>query len=437
MNGETILIVDDEPANLAVLNQILSTSYQVRAANSGARALQVAGTDPCPDLILLDIMMPEMGGYSVLSQLLEDPSTRDIPVIFITALEAIEDEKRGLEMGAADYITRPIRPAILLARIKAHLTLKQARDFLNDKNTYLEAEITRRMEENETIQTERNDIERQLNHAHKMAAVGQLAGGIAHEINTPTQYIGDNLRFLQECWGDYSAIIGRYQQLLEAARAIPALHQSIKQVENELSERDFTYLSEEIPSALQQAIGGTEQVVRIVRSMKDFAHPSGGSKKPTDINRIINNTITVCKNEWKYVAETIVESDPELPLVNCLGDELSQVILNIMVNAAHAIEVAKLSHMGQITVSTGICEGMVEIRISDTGGGVSKSIREDIFNPFFTTKEVGKGTGQGLAIAHNIVVDKHHGTLSLESEEGLGSTFIIRLPLGSGNGRKN
>lgn len=148
----TILIVDDEPINLSVLTQVLSKNYRVRAGNSGERALQVAASEPTPDLILLDVMMPEMDGYSVLSRLMQDPVTQDIPVIFVTAMEAAEDEEKGLAMGAVDYITKPIMPAILLARVKAHITLKQARDYLHDKNAYLEAEVARRMEENQTIQ---------------------------------------------------------------------------------------------------------------------------------------------------------------------------------------------------------------------------------------------------------------------------------------------
>lgn len=148
----TILIVDDEPINLSVLTQVLSKNYRVRAANSGERALQVAASEPRPDLILLDVMMPEMDGYSVLSRLIEDPVAQDIPVIFVTAMEAAKDEEKGLALGAVDYITKPIMPAILLARVKAHITLKQARDFLHDKNAYLEAEVARRMEDNQVIQ---------------------------------------------------------------------------------------------------------------------------------------------------------------------------------------------------------------------------------------------------------------------------------------------
>ncbi len=428
MNHMAVLIVDDDPAILTSMSKVLSPSYMVRAANSGARALQIVVTEPYPDLILLDVLMPEMDGYLVLSQLKENAATCDIPVIFVTAMESAEDETKGLELGAVDYIMKPLNPAILLARVKTHLALKQARDFLSDKNAYLESEVARRMEENLTIQKERSDMERQLNQTHKMEAVGQLAGGIAHEINTPIQYIGDNLHFFQECWADYSALIELYQQLLEAARKIPVLHPLIKKVEDEIIESDIAYLDTEIPSALQQSISGTEQVARIVRAMKEFAHPSNGRMEPTDINKIIKNALTVCKNEWKYVAEVVTELDLELPKAHCLSDEISQVILNLVVNAAHAVESARLEHKGQITVATCVNGDMVEIRVSDTGSGISESIRNKIFNPFFTTKEVGRGTGQGLAIAQDIIVVKHKGTLTLESEEGLGSTFIIRLP---------
>ncbi len=428
MSNETILIVDDEPANLAVLNQVLYGRYRVRAANSGMRALQVAGTEPRPDLILLDIVMPEMDGCSVLSRLKEDPATSDIPVIFVTDLESIADEENGLEMGAVDYITKPITPAILLARVRNHLVLKQASDFLRDKNAYLEAEVARRVEDNRIMHKERSDMERQLNQTHKMEAIGQLAGGIAHEINTPIQYVGDNLSFIQRSWGEYSELLVRYGQLLEAAREIPVLHSLIKQVEDEIEQCDMDFLEVEIPTALQQSINGVIQVARIVRSMKEFARPSNGKMDPTDINKVIENALTVCKNEWKYVAEAITEYDSQLPQVPCLAVELSQVIFNLVVNAAHAIEAAELDQKGQIAISTRVHDGMAEVRISDTGAGVPEAIRQDIFNPFFTTKSVGKGTGQGLAIAQDIV-RKHHGALTMESDVGRGSTFIIRLPL--------
>jgi putative two-component system response regulator len=152
MSKATILIVDDEPVNLAVLSKLLADQYRVRAANAGERALQIAIKEPYPDLILLDVQMPGLDGYAVLSRLKQNPLTANTPVIFVTAMETAEDEEKGLRLGAVDYIMKPIRPAILLARVKAHLTLKQARDFLDDKNIFLEAEITRRMEENQIVQ---------------------------------------------------------------------------------------------------------------------------------------------------------------------------------------------------------------------------------------------------------------------------------------------
>ncbi|HKX30785.1 MAG TPA: ATP-binding protein, partial [Blastocatellia bacterium] len=194
---------------------------------------------------------------------------------------------------------------------------------------------------------------------------------------------------------------------------------------------DVEYLAEEIPKALQQSLEGVERVSKIVQSMKDFAHP-GTEKKPADINKAIESTVTVAMNEWKYVAELVTDLDPNMPLVPCLLSELNQVILNMIVNASHAIAdvVGDGDHgKGTIRVSTRHDRGWAEIRISDTGTGIPEKVRDRIFDPFFTTKEVGRGTGQGLAISHSVIVEKHLGTIGFETMEGRGTTFIIRLPI--------
>jgi signal transduction histidine kinase len=189
-------------------------------------------------------------------------------------------------------------------------------------------------------------------------------------------------------------------------------------------------LKEEIPKALSQALSGVQRVARIVQAMKDFSHPGTESKTPIDLNRAIESTLTVCRNEWKYVAELETDLDASLPAVSCLPGEFNQVILNIVVNAAHAIaDQAKDGEKGVIRVTTRRVNDRVEIRISDTGTGIPESARGRVFDPFFTTKEVGKGTGQGLAIARSVVVDKHQGEIFFETEMGKGTTFIIRLPI--------
>jgi PAS domain S-box-containing protein len=280
--------------------------------------------------------------------------------------------------------------------------------------------------------TERRALERQRRQAQRLESIGQLAAGIAHEINTPTQYIGDNTRFLQETFRDLVGVLEKYSHLLEACRTRSVSAELIAEVETKVKEADLEYLMEEIPKAIQQSLDGIERVSSIVRSMKEFAHPGTVEKTAADLNKAIESTITVCRNEWKYVAELVTDFDPTLPLVPCLLADFNQVILNMIVNAAHAVA-EKMedgsTNKGTIQLSTRQDGNWAEVRISDTGTGIPKEVRSRIFDPFFTTKDVGKGTGQGLAISHSVIVEKHGGSINVETEVGRGTTFIIRLPI--------
>ncbi|MEZ4648184.1 MAG: PAS domain S-box protein [Candidatus Eisenbacteria bacterium] len=263
--------------------------------------------------------------------------------------------------------------------------------------------------------TERAFLQSQLSQAQKLESIGQLAAGIAHEINTPTQFIGDNLRFLREAFAELLPALARIRAKVECDENL-----------------DLEYLEEEVPSAIDQALEGVERVATIVRSMKEFSHPGKDKKEPADLSNAIRHTITVARNEWKYVADVVTDFGEDLPCVPVLLGEFNQVILNLVINAAHAIEEAgggKRGPKGTITVSTSESEGFVEIRVSDTGTGMSEEVRERAFDPFFTTKPVGRGTGQGLALARAVIVNKHHGTIDIESELGRGTTFVIRLPI--------
>jgi signal transduction histidine kinase len=195
------------------------------------------------------------------------------------------------------------------------------------------------------------------------------------------------------------------------------------------------YLRQEVPLAITQLEEGVANVARIVRAMKEFSHPGPVEKSAVNINRALDSTILVCRNEWKYVAEVKSDFDPQLPPVPCVAGEMNQVFLNLIVNAAHAIaaSVRDNGRKGLITVSTRRNGDWAEIRVQDTGTGIAEEIRPRVFDPFFTTKEVGKGTGQGLSIAHAVVVQKHHGAIDFESFMGTGTTFLVRLPLGSLN----
>jgi PAS domain S-box-containing protein len=280
--------------------------------------------------------------------------------------------------------------------------------------------------------TERKNLEKQLTQAQKLRSIGQLASGIAHEINTPTQYVGDNTRFLQDAFADLMGVLTQQAGLLRAARCGPVGPEVIRAVDEAIRQADLDYLTSEIPLAIAHTLEGVDRIAKIVRAMKEFAHPGREDKVAADLNKIIETTLTVAGNEWKYVADLVTDFDRSLQEVPCHPGEINQVILNLVVNAAHAVEdQIKQGRItkGVITVATRRKDDWAEIQISDTGGGIPEAIRPRIFDPFFTTKEPGRGTGQGLAICHPVIVDKHGGRIFFESEVGRGTTFTINLPL--------
>jgi PAS domain S-box-containing protein len=265
---------------------------------------------------------------------------------------------------------------------------------------------------------DRKRLEMELRQAQKLESVGRLAAGIAHEINTPIQFISDSVTFVAEAWTDAVRVI--------TARG--GLDSS--DVEALAAEIDLPYLLEEVPGALARSLDGLARVGKIVRSMKQFAYPDHSDMRAVDLNQAVASTLAIAGAEFKYVADLEL-SLGDLPPVVCFASEINQVILNVVVNAAHAIEdtVRGSDRRGKITVTTSIEGPHAVIAIADTGGGIPAAIRDRIFDPFFTTKEVGRGTGQGLAIARSVVVDKHGGELTVESELGTGTTFFLRLPL--------
>jgi PAS domain S-box-containing protein len=280
--------------------------------------------------------------------------------------------------------------------------------------------------------SERNRLEVELRHSQKLQAVGSLASGIAHEINTPMQFVGDNVRFFRDEFSGIATLLAKYREVERAAELGPIPEGLWQEAHEAYQACDVDYLLEEVPKALTQALDGTARVATIVRAMKEFSHPDRGEKVPTDINVGLQTTLIVARNELKYVAE--VETDfGELPPVLCYPGDLNQVFLNLLVNAAHAVQdiVKSTGQKGKISVVTRGEDGWVRVEIGDTGCGIAESIRDRIFEPFFTTKEVGRGTGQGLALARSIVVEKHGGTLKFESQLGVGTVFTIRLPVES------
>ncbi|MEO5806714.1 PAS-domain containing protein [Devosia sp.] len=268
-------------------------------------------------------------------------------------------------------------------------------------------------------------LERELSHAQKMESLGTLASGVAHEINTPIQYVGDNIRFAQDSFDQLVGLLKKCRGALAASGSIEA----IAEIDKDARQIDLDFLIDEVPQSLSQSLEGIAQVASIVKAIKEFSHPGQEDAVDADINAVIETTLVVSRNQWKYVAEVAVDFDTTLPLVNCHPGDINQVILNLVVNAAQAIGEKGKEGPGRIEVSTRRAQGFVEISVRDNGCGIPPHVINRIFDPFFTTKDVGKGTGQGLAICFAIVTGKHGGTIDCVSAPGEGTTFTVRLPI--------
>jgi PAS domain S-box-containing protein len=300
-----------------------------------------------------------------------------------------------------------------------------------DITARLEAERAKRELQDRLLNEvhERERLASELRVAQKLEAVGRLAAGIAHEINTPIQYVGDSVLFLQSALSDLESLLQSYRDAVSMASGTALTSAVLEQLKEAELRADLQFLTEEIPKAFERTHDGVARVASIVRAMKEFAHPNVIEQSGADLNRAIETTLTVARSEYKYLA-TVETHFSELPQVLCNVGELNQVFLNLIVNAAHAIESSgKDTAAGLIRITTETSGQWVIITITDNGCGIPDENRDRIFEPFFTTKEVGKGTGQGLAIARSIIVDKHGGSIAVQSATGVGTRFILKLPI--------
>ncbi|WP_051822729.1 ATP-binding response regulator [Desulfonatronum thiodismutans] len=535
----TIMVVDDNPASLNPLQDLLQQEgYCVELFPRGETAIMAAVRHP-PDLILLDIVLPEMDGFETCKRLKQDARLKDIPVLFVSSQAGTNEDVRAFAAGAADFVAKPFHPSVLIARVKTHLHLHRVQKeteadiqqrsaelhlahqeiyqilssiqlllvVLDEQNIVTRwnwvaakllrlpyekafgkefdalpvtweqervAEAIRSCRENRAAvrvdnlwfelpdgtngflmlhldpildiyksevggvlilgedKTEQKMLESQLLQGQKLEAIGQLAAGIAHEINTPIQFVGDNLQFLGSALNDLLPLLDSWLALTHGAVCGDEFEKQTAECKKRIQEVDVSFLTQEIPQAITQSMDGLERVADIVRSMKAFSHPGKEHSTLVDVNKILEHTVTISCNEWKYVAEMDVRLAPDLPSILGHPSELGQAFLNIVINAVHAIaqthsQAAK--SQGRISITSCLDQEWIEIRISDSGGGIPKEIQGRIFDPFFTTKDVGKGTGQGLVIAHSAIVKRHKGTITFKSKANHGTTFIVRLPL--------
>ncbi len=417
---EKILIVEDDEASASIIRRMVEEfGYQVagihdRAENALAALEEFAGKDAVPDLVLMDIQLAgEMNGIQAARAI---EGKYDCALIFTTAYSQVEIFEQAFQTKPYAYLVKPFKiPQI-------HATLKLALHQLA-----LEREIKAR-------ERERGRMEMRLRQTQKMKSIGQLAAGLAHEINTPIQSISHNMAFLKDSFDELADLARGFREMLDGNGA-PA-PETLEKFAEKAREADLDYLFEETPKAIRQSAEGLARVAAIIRAMREFSRPGGSRKIPVNLNAALANTVTVTRSEWKDTAEIKEDYDPELPEVPALPAEINQVFLQLIINAAHAI--ADLpgndgGPKGAITLTTRRRDGAAEVAVADNGPGIPENIRDKIFDMFFTTRDVGQGMGQGLAVAYDIVVHKHGGSLDFETEAGRGTTFRVRLPLESGN----
>jgi signal transduction histidine kinase len=407
---ERLLYMEDDPAQARLAKKCLERAgYAVDVAVNGVEGLsRLRSRSHSYAAVVVDQTMPEFNGLDVIRAMAAIGPLP--PTIMVTGTGNERIAVDAMKLGASDYLVKDLEGG-----------------FVN----VLPLVVRRAIQERRT-QLENKELERELAQSRKMKAIGQLATGIAHEINTPNQYIGDNARFLHDAFQRIDSVLDDYERFLEAAKNHQVTDELIAEAEAKIRQTDLDYLTAEIPQAIRQSLNGVEHVAGIVGAMKEFSHPEAHEKQPVDINHVIENTIMLCSNEWKYVAEIVTDFDDRLPPVECQPSDVNRVILNLLINAAHAT--AQATHDGadgkrDIVIRTRCNGPWAEIRVEDSGVGIPPEIRDRVFDLFFTTKEVGKGTGQGLSIAQAIVVENYGGTIDFESEVGRGTTFIVRLPI--------
>jgi two-component system NtrC family sensor kinase len=420
---------------------VIDLPFEIESAYQGADGLAMverARQQKRPfALAFVDVRMPPgWDGIETTARLMkEDPELQTV-ICSAFSDHSWSDIMRRLAPADGLLILRKPFDPLEIRQLAYALTTKWALRRTSERQLeHLEARVLARTRDlvaaNEELRRhseERARMEVELRLAHKLEAVGLLAAGIAHELNTPIQFLADSVHFLQTASGDLRGVLDVQRDIIrELAGDRPDLNARLEQAEQAA---DIEFLHKEVPRAFERVFEGTRRVTTIVRAMKEFAHPGRAEKMAADLNQALQSTLVVACNEYKYVAEVETDLGP-LPPVLCHVGELNQVFLNLIVNAAHAIEalVERSGQLGRIRITTSHDGDHVVIEIADTGCGIAPEIATRVFDPFFTTKEVGKGTGQGLAIARSIVVDKHQGTIAFDSQVGQGTCFTIRIPI--------
>lgn len=446
-----ILIVDDTPTNLEVLSEALTDAgFEVAVATSGESAIEQVKYD-LPDLILLDVMMPGIDGFETCSRLKQNPLTKDIPIIFMTALSDTVDKVKGLSLGAVDYITKPFQQAEVLARAQIHMRLRKLSVAQEEQNARLKQEIMRRNAVEADLQQLTQELERKVEErtqklsqtlynlqmaqvklvqAEKLTTMGQLVAGVAHEINNPVNFIYANIHYVSDYTQGLLELLKLYQN--QCPNSSPEILAKIEQI-------DLPHLSEDLPKILSSMQIGTERICDIVKSLRNFSRHDEAEVKTVDIHDGIESTMMLLHRRLKpksdYPEIQVVKKYGNFPKVECYAGKMNQVFMNVLSNAIEALEEVMVkqdnSILPTILITTEVLgSDSIVIRISDNGLGMSQEVQQRLFEPFFTTKPAGKGTGLGMSISHQIVSELHGGCLQCISIPGRGTEFIIEIPIG-------
>ncbi|MEM6752539.1 MAG: response regulator [Cyanobacteria bacterium P01_C01_bin.38] len=403
-----ILIVDDKIDNLNILSDVMELhGHSVLIATDGESALNELKAI-CPDLILLDIMMPGMDGFETCMRLKAHEKTKDIPVIFMTALTDTADKIKGFKVGAVDYITKPFQQEEIVARVNVQLQLRN---------------LNRQLQKSQF----------KLMQAEKISSLGQLVAGVAHEVKNPVGFIAGNLEHTGNYIQDLVSLLNLYQKHLP---------NKPEEITKKIDEIDLDFLLEDLPKMIASMNLGIERISEIMQSLRNFSRKDATYRKTADIHQGIDTTLMILSHRLKANAIhpkiKVIKEYGNLPEIECFPGQLNQVFMNLLANAIDVFEdKAKKTEcfIPQIRISTKLINNnSVEIIIADNGYGMTEEVRNNLFNAFFTTKPEGKGTGLGLSISYQIITETHSGTLECFSSEGEGTEFAIQIPVKVGNG---